>query len=566
MKVYLDNILVSSPSMTESLKNPTFTLRRKDENEDTAFGFTDDLVFTGKEYTYLFAKLKTDPNAINNEVELKFVNDCCTTSPQTYLFKITHQSLQWCENECELTAAAVEKLTSSAQKTCLNNTMIWDNYNGFQAKAHPRMSYCNELRPNWMSDVILILGIIIGFLILVLTPILFVIGIIVAIINGIITVLNTLPGVNIDKIDFDGDPSTNVFQEMKNFRDKLFAFIVGCGRKHPSPLVRDYATNVCQKCGLQFVSSIYNNPTSPYYNTVYVNAPINKGTQEADNTTFWIDGNKPILNGVMFFDKLKAVTNSKWIIKNNVLYFERRDKFNPGGVWLDLTSIPVERIKRICWKFSSKTHYSYANFEYMKDPISELGNESAERWNDIIEWNSPYSPLQKGEFKPLIEFTTCRFRDDGIDRDVLSAYKYAPFIGPIIQRYGNVMLLQSHVVFNPMLLIWDPNTGVYNGKVDPTAVFFGGYPGVSANQFYNYPFWFNENYPDNLYHNFYDIDNPKIQNFKGLDFVAEIYPTCAELTAVDIDGSINTSEGLCEDIKDININFKENLLIISGTV
>jgi len=101
---------------------------------------------------------------------------------------------------------------------------------------------------------------------------------------------------------------------------------------------------------------------------------------------------------------------------------------------LDLTILDAEDYS-ICWTWSKKPRYSYGNFTYQKDAINSIGNEANDRWSDIVEWNNPYSSLQKGSFEPTLEFATCRFRDDGIDRDVLSFYENAPFIGPIIQQF-----------------------------------------------------------------------------------------------------------------------------------
>lgn len=570
MKLFLDNILVTYTDV--KLLQPTFTLRKQDESGNAAFSFTGDMTFYGPDYTYLYQKLVTDINARSNKVELKFIYDCCPDLAP-FVFEINADSLKWCDNECFITAAAIEKSSTSDQITCLKNTLIYDNYNGFQNKQHPRMSYCNELRPNWLHDVVLILVILFCFCILALAPIIVVLGVLVFIINKIIDAVNLIPNVNINKIDFDNNPETGVFQEMKNFRDQMLSFAIGCGRKHPSPLVRDYADNVCGKCGLLFQSTIFKNGASAYFNTVFVNAPIQKGTQITDNTTYWIDQNKPILNGIMFFDKLKAIHNAKWVINGGVLQFERRDAFAPGLPWLDLTTYASEKVN-VCYSWSKKTRYSYANFQYQKDGINWVGGEALARWGDIVEWNNPYTPNQKGAFEPLLEFAACRFRDDGIDRDVLSAYKNAPFIGPIIKQYNNTMLFNSHQCFTPMLLIWDPNTGVENGKVDPTAAYFPNTPSegddkyqqyVGGNQFYNYPYWFNANLPGNLYDNFWSIDNPKLSTFQGFDFTAEVQFDCAILAAIDLNGTVKLSKGLGE-VKEITLNFATNKIIISGTV
>lgn len=562
MKAYLDNILITNP--TETLKNPTLNLRKETETGQVGFSFTGDLEFSDAEYNYLYSKLVTSTNAMLNEAVLKFENDCCSV-PQVYEFTIRAQTLKWCEGSCTLSAAAVEKTTAELKLTCLKNTLIWDNYAGFKAKQHPRMSYCNELRPNWMHDVMIILAIATATQLVFWIPTIGTLSAVFNLVNSVINWMNSNLGTSWNQLVFLGNTNFTL-STFQNYANQLYALIVGCGRKHPSPLVRDYAQNVCGKCGLNFKSSIFA-PTSLYYNLVYMNAPAHKGTQALDTTTYWIEENKPLLNGVKFFNEIKLPFNAEWKINGNDLILERRDYFIPKTPFLDLTT--WAKVTKVCWNWSTKPRYSYGSFYYQKDGINWVGGEAVPRWGDIVEWNIPYSPLQKDEFAPLIPFAACRFRDDGIDRDVLSTYKTWPSIGPVIQTYDRAILMNSHNCFTPMLLLWD-GVDVSNGKVDGANVFFSGFTDangnpVNVNQFYNYPMWFNSNYPGNLYDNFWAIENPKLTTYQGKDFAAEIEFNCALLDSLDLDGQIMTSEGLGK-INEISVNFKSNTLVITGTV
>jgi hypothetical protein len=570
MKAYLDGIPVAFPE--KNLKHPSFTLRRKDETGDRAFSFTGDLTFTGSDYNYLYSQLIESPNALNNKVVLKFVNDCCSQN-QTYEFYIDHRSLTWCEGQCELKASAIEKSIADDHYTCLMNTMIWDDTTGFKSKQHPRISYCNELRPNWLHDALIIITIATWTSFLTIGPLLLVIASIVQTINFIINVVNAIIGFinsiggsldEIPNIDLDGDPSTNAYTELNNWVKKLLANSFGCGRKHPSPLIREYAANVCGKCGLTFQSSIFNDPASDYYNAVYHNAPIDKGVEPTDTTTYWLDKNAPILNGVMFFDKLKGIFNSKFDIINNNLILERRDFFTPKNPWLDLTN--SNKVVSVCWEWSVKNRYSYADFRYQKDAVNWVGSEANSRWSDIVEWNNPYNNLQKGAFTPLIEFASARFRDDGIDRDVLTFYEDLPTIGTILKQYKNAMLMNAHCSYSPMILIWDGND-VSNASVSK---FFSanslGIPDVGLNQYYNYAMWFKEGYPGNLYDRFWYIDDPRISGYQGKDFTAVVSYDCQMLSDVDLDGQIITSLGLSNKIDSIVIDDLNKTLTIKGTV
>lgn len=558
MKIYLDNIPLLYPSK-EALK-PTFVLRRTTETGDRAYSFTGDLQFTGADYDYLYAKLVTDSNALDNKVVLKFIDDCCSQN-KVYEFYISHESLEWCEGSCDLTSAAVEKSIANDQYTCLQNTLIWDNFNGFKNKLHPRMSYCNELRPGWFHEILLILGVATWTQITVFAPMLVVLASTIYIINIVINALNSVlgPGSQINPIDFDNDSSTNAFTEFENYVTDLFNNFWGCGRKHPSPLVRDYIENVCLKCGLSFQSSILNDPNSPYYNVVYFNAPVQKGVSETDTTTFWIDENQPILSGLQLLEELKPVWNANFDITNSVLRFERRDFFIPKNPWLDLTTYDSSKITKVCWKWSQKQRYSYANLRYQKDGVNWVGAEAMDRFSDIVAWNNPYSSLQKGEYKPFLNYSACRFRNDGLDIDILSKYEWLPSIGGIFSTYNRSIIMNSDTCYIPMLLIWDGQYN-YNATVEKY-----NNAGVPSSQAYNYPMWFDATLPGNLY-DFHAIENPKISGYQGFDFTAEVEYDCALLSAIDIDGSVKTSRGDSKGPLTVTINYLNNTLIIKGSV
>ncbi len=576
MKLFLDGIPIAYPNT--SLVAPVITLRRQNETGDRAYSFTGDLTFTGSDFDYIKLKLIDDPNALDNKITLRMENNCCSV-PQVYEFYLDYKTIKWCEGECELTISAGEKSLSNDQYTCLQNTLIWDDYAGFKQRQHPRMSYCNELRPNWLGDlmIIIVLALYTAFLtmgpvLVVIAAVIVVINFIIGINNQIISALNTLlpSGSEIDEvdpIDIDGNPSTNAFQEFSNWIDSLLALGVGCGRKHPSPLVRDYAENVCTKCGVTFQSTILNNPSNEYYNLVYVNAPINKGVVEADNTTYWIDENKPILNGLQYFDQLKVPFNAKWRVKNNSVVFERRDFFIPTTPWVDLTNNTVKIVSGPCWNWSSNTRPSYAELYYQKDAINWVGNEAVARWGEIVEWNAnPYSSLQKGAYQPLMPFAACRFRDDGIDRDIYTFYETQPTINTLILRYKNSMIMNSHTSYLPMLIIWD---GQSRGNAFADKFININYPGlagvVGANQYYNFPMWFKEGYPGNLYDRFHHIENPRISGYQGLDYEVTIEMNCKLLTDMDLDGTIQTPKGVGE-IDSIVLDFDKNQITIKGTL
>jgi hypothetical protein len=561
MIAFLDGQPVQIPN--DTLRKPKFTLVREDEAGDKVLSFAGDLEFEGADAAYIKQRLVDDPNAINNSVELRFKEDCCPNVPDR-VFVIKAEGVEWCDApNCTLTAQAVEFSQASQYADCLKSTLIFDNYAGFQSQQHPRITYCNELRPAFLQDALIITLLVIDSILLILSPIIAVIAIIVSIINAIIAVVNVLCSNCLNPIgngnDIDGGIISWALNFFSTFNDKF----IGCGRKHPSPFVRSYAQNVCAKCGLQFQSSIYNNPGSDYYNTVYWNAPVRKGVDQTDNTTYWIDDNKPLLNGHKFFNQLKPPTNSRWKIIGNTVVFERRDYFQSLTPWLDITTYDPDKIVKVCYEWSKKQRYAYANLQYMQDAIEWVGDEARPRWNDIVEWNSPYSSLQKDEYALLLQYGAARFRGDGIDRDVLSDYSNFPLIGPIISQWTNVQIMHNGTAFNPKLLIYDDTTPHADARV--RIYYPPGNTNAALNQHYNYPFWFDQSTPGNLYDRFISIDNPRNAGYIGLDVTIEIAYDCATLAAVNPDGTVMTSRGLAE-VQRVEIDHGVSRMTIYATL
>lgn len=576
MKAYLDNIPVKFPQ--PSLITPSFTLNRKDEEGFKAFSFTGDITFIGSDFDYLYSRLVTDENALENEVELKFVDECCGNIEKK--FNIKSESLEWCENECSMTAAAIEKSEMETQLRCLRNTLIWDDWNGFKQKQHPRFTYCNEIRPQWHHDVIMHHGVLVGITAFTFWPIVVSIIPIIFLVKVVVDFLRNTFGVKFKQelLDFLAkfeDPG-DVISEYKTWKDRVLDYMVGCGKKHPSPLVREYALNVCGKCGLGFESSIFTDPGSAYFNTCYHNAPVHKGVpltgtdHGVSSTDYWIEKNQPILNGIKFFDQLKGEFNAEWGIKNGKVFFERSDFVQNTAPFLSLKNLPSDQYS-ICYSWSKKPRPAYGVFEYQTDNINTIGGEAKRRWGDIVEWNSPASKNQKGEFRPNIEFAACRFRDDGIDRDVLSFYKGAPFIGDRIKGFDRVILLNQHMCFTPMLLIWDgkdvSDARVSNMDYAPTNWENNSEAGL--NQYYNYPFWFDEHLENNMYTNFWYIENPRYAGFKGKDYDATMPLTCEILTSMNgmaaLDGCIETNEGIGK-VNEITIDYDSKTINIKGEI
>ncbi|MGL4952761.1 MAG: hypothetical protein ACRC5Q_03015, partial [Culicoidibacterales bacterium] len=172
--------------LNESLRQPKFTIRRELETGDKVISFAGELEFTGEDKAYLFQKLVNDPNAVNNNVILKFVDDCCDYTPAPeFVFQIKPESLEWCEgNSCNvIQATAVEYSIASEQYACLKSTLVTDNHSGFITQNHPKVTYCIEFRPGILQHAMILLLLIIDGILVALLPL-------IAVISAIITAVN----------------------------------------------------------------------------------------------------------------------------------------------------------------------------------------------------------------------------------------------------------------------------------------------------------------------------------------------------------------------------------------
>lgn len=593
MKCYLDGNLVQYPNA--SLTEPKITFRRKDEERKFSIGFTGELTFTGSDFTYVYNKLVADPNAINNSIMLTLVDDCCGN--KEYKFLIKPESLDWCKGECEIRATAVEYTPESEAYRCVENTLIWDDWNGFQSKPHPRIPYCLEFRPSLLQDAMLIFGVATVSMSAILYPFLLAFQTIlntinlmiqafnalVSVTNTIISSLNTLlpSGSEIDEITLSANEVTlgldggnmSILNWAQDLSNTISAFVVGCNYNHPSPFVRDYIENFCGKCGIAFSSSILkeNNPTKPnsdYYNLAYFSAQIRKGQSAGDyfgGLTNYIVRNKPIYNGKNYLDEVKQPFNAEWDIAGSTLRLERRDFFQTLAPWFDITTYDPAKIQSVCYNWTRKPRWAYANISYQKDAMDWVGDEAIERWSDIIEWNSPPSVLQKGEFTKIFPFGAARFREDGLDRDVLSDYEWLPFgMGQAIQDNEDVMIMNNGTAFLPKLLIvkdaYDWQHALINNYITPP-----GGTGVSHLQQYNYPMWVDANHSGNLFDRFWYIENPRSSNWAGLDYTIKIEFDCLTLNSININGTIMTEEGLAP-VDMVEVDFALNTMTLKGTV
>lgn len=579
MKLYIDGVLIPPSEYGGNVASVDIT--DNESNDEKSIVITEEYTLTGNAYEMVKAAIIDDTNGKNEFLSVKIYEDkCCDTDVLLFEGIIRGDSVNWCFGECSCKVNFFEHTDETKKIDCIKTTLIWDNWNNFQSQAHPRIVYCVEMRPSILQQAILIYAVYLNILLLPFQGMLAVLNLIVSIILAIITAVNSLlPGTPIPTNGLEEFQDNGAFSQLSDLLANLNENVVGCGRKHPSPLVRDYIENACGKCGLTFQSSIFNDVGSDYYDTVYMFAPVEKGTR--DESVLWIDQNKPIITLEGLLEQLKIPFSGDWDVQGTVLRFEREDFFWSGATFVNYSVLETEELiqGKLCLSWRDEQRNAYARFEYSKDPVDLCGNEAQKRFCDLVEWNIPFSELQKGVQETILPFGMPRFRDDGIDKDVLSDFSgwLAFGIGDVIQNHERVLIMNNGTCFQPKLLIWDGDVNFGRVKTYDISGFTLPDANFSPANNYNFPYQFNEHgiepntaYTSNLansalYQRFQAWKNPKLIPDRGLEFTFSFKYHCDTLSLVSTAKFVSLPMGTGR-IKKVVVNLDTKTITVSGKV
>lgn len=586
LKIELNGTLITG--RIDGVQNFVITYRKNDRDGNTVKSYSSELTFYDDGYNLIKSFLIDDPIGFSKKIAVKIYDDCCTGA--VFEGVIMGDGIDWCEPGCYVTANIIE---DDPVLSCVQNTLIWDDHDGFLNRTYPPVYYCVENRPIFLhilvgliSEIIQLVVNIIAFAII---PVIFLItGFLFVICNIIRVICNGFSfrifGTTIN-IQLCNPPNCNglnpVFnvQRLLEITNRVTAALDTCGSYHPSPYVRDYINNVCKKCGLTFQSSILNDNTNPvgsiYYNTVLFAAQIKRGRIPGTSDFRPIGDNKPIETLETLLNQYLCPTfNAKWKIFGNTLVFERKDYFKYTTQWIDTELLLNEgRIlnDQICYSWTDRKRYSYGNYQYQPDAMEYIGNEAKNRYNDIVEWNNPYSPSQTGEYALSLPLSPASFDDDG------EQIGYAVELSKGFQLTPNnpdrVMLMAQHNTFNYRLLIVenDPQTdNLPRVKHDYSDAFCGGsIPGINPDQRFNYPFWFYAGRNNNLYSLFHYIDDPRQIGSTQYDFDFTFEFNCQEFQSFGFEKYVRLIRGnqiLNGEILELSIDFNRRTIQVSGIV
>jgi hypothetical protein len=597
MRIELNGTLITG--RVDGVENFSVTLRQEDEDGRLAKSFSSELTFFDDGFQILKQILVDDPQGYSKEVQVKVYDSCCRDA--VFVGLIKGDAIDWCEPGCWISGNLVE---DTSVVNCIRSTLIWDNHNGFLGRSHPIIRYCIEMRPEFIQYclyyLLFIFNIIwLNILIPFLAAIFIIVGIIFLVCNlvrvicqGISLTFRVLGRtIRIRIGPFCNAPNCNTgltnpvvaINQIFDTQRELNERIIACGRFHPSPYIRDYIKNVCDKCGLVFQSSILNDPSSPYYNSVLFAAQIKKGRKKDSGDRTLIGDNKPVETLETFLnDYVKPTFNAEYRIVNGILVLERKDFFLTISQWIDTEQLLMDgKIvdDQVCFNWIDEERWAFGRFEYSQDAQDYMGNEALiPRYNEIVDWNVPYSPAQTGEKAVNLPLGAARHRQDGIDTDIYTFFQTA--LGGVINavfagafsRYDRVLLINQHSAFNYKFLIYNPSSdGEVQNYYDNT--FCGGDPGAAPDERYNYPFWFVPGKKNNLYGvpnsgwGFHWIDDPRLPGVTKWDFKFTFLFDCQDYYAFDFSKFVRLIRGgqvINGVVREVQIDFVKRTCQVTG--
>jgi len=222
-------------------------------------------------------------------------------------------------------------VTKKEVKTCFDDTVIWDNFQSWfdttGTKKHTRIGYCNAPNVNAFAGILYVLSLLLAVIFSVFSFILSIIGI-----TGV-----------------------------SNFLSSIINSVKGCELAHPSPFVRDYIKNVCDKCGVIVDAAsfpLFSNTNSIYYNTVVFYAPTTEGFAKTDTNfnKYYIENNVYNKTLTEFLNELATHFNGKWQEIDNTLTFIEKNSFyaaDPIYRFLDVDKALL--IDDICYAWNGQT-------------------------------------------------------------------------------------------------------------------------------------------------------------------------------------------------------------------
>ena len=509
------------------LNEATFNIKvSSDGNSDFSFG--DNVQFFGQSAKYVYSVLIANQFARINTIKVEIKEECCA---EVTLFKgiIKYNTIDFAPYEdgikkgcdCGIVCTFEEDTTKSVKYDCIRNNLIkepcrdpitknaipcensFTGASNFENYNHPFLRYCSCPRPAFLGYMLNFTAAPLSLIMLTLIPLFVVIAAIIVVFASAICGLSFGTCSGCCNYAGNADDAFGWTDDAYKFINK---FIVPCNDGHITPYVRHYIQNVCEKCGLEFDSSILNSASSPYYNTVLLTPGGNDGNEFYDGDTrseFW-SSSAPTDNLISFLNNLKTVFNAHWWIANNVLFFESTETVS--SVWIDFSQpINAYKIVNLKYQWEKIEIPAGAKLEYQKDALDSIGNENMREYKDIIDFRaqSANPQMMAGLREVMFPFAPLRAVNDGLGKCCIFDTAFKVFAGalslgsviPDIERAEDrgYILLSDGKAMLPKLVIIDQDRSNFNSGQDSYAVpIRESHPNKNDAWMYNKPYYISD--------------------------------------------------------------------------
>lgn len=349
-------------------------------------GISLSVVINDAAFEFIYEWLEGSPCGTLNAIEVMITDQLCQKSYRTFEIKADNLSYSPFGAPCEY---EVKLREADPIWHCVHKTFIWDNWQNWfidgGAKQHPCFLTGVEARPRLLSSARM----------------------------GLSIFGRTIP--LISAIFNENDDAFRRIQNVDNFVD--------------APLVRDFITNVCGKCGLAY-DTIFTDPDSPYYNlclyfpnsgAMHVSA---SSAVTSPGLSFHFE-NRWNITLAEFLDKLKPVFNAEWYVTPNAtLVFKPKAEFLNTAPIFDFSLLAVEGLwdkTSLRYTFNGNKKPAYGKYNYTIDGSDLASQEVKPLYGDIIDYDGPANnQMLEGNVSKNFEFaSTGAIRDGRAKHDYL---------------------------------------------------------------------------------------------------------------------------------------------------
>jgi hypothetical protein len=232
-----------------------------------------------------------------------------------------------------------------------------------------------------------------------------------------------------------------------------------------------------------------------------------------------------------WLDVIAKDFNARWWISQNQLYFERKDFFLSQPVIYDavVNASTGDILEGVCFSYNEGKLFSSIKVEAVMDALDDVGNEDRNRYTVYFDYGS--NPNWEGANKKALSYSPARFRNDGIEPDILTQFGSLPlanqlFLGNFSQ-FSRALLMSKGTASNPKMLIWDGQSY--------TDAYVKLYNGVQ-----NMPAMVNSGQSD-LYDKFHRIDDPNQNPFRFWNAEFTVRANCQLVQQLDVNRTVRLS-------------------------